>query len=391
MSKTLSHIQNRTSKTSSHAPSIVHQASSRFSPQITPPKIRYSAPKIIITEEPPVEKPPPKPVVIIDQYIVFYCSFSEDPYEIEQLKRAEIACLAIQVGFIVASNDGTIRHPMKFAGRNISTMNSMSVICCIAFQSAHAITKTSHCTLMTLWKENYNESSIIEKVDGFLSGGSDIIDAYMFEKAPQNPIVGRLHPTLYFPPIDLTFGEYVCFYCGIDWYALPNKGGIKRPNVLNVLNMLDKLGVLSIYEPEMPHKFKVWTEYRSYKGKLKFDGYSIIQEIRKCGICLALVSDEDVRSGIIPARFFEGLAAGVPIITNTNPIISRWFGDNVFYIDVTSVDRIAQQVLDHIAYFKNHSTETLLKMQNCRSIYLERFALDVQLKDLIDTIKAMWS
>ena len=341
------------------------------------------------------EKPPPKPVVIIEQFLVFYCSFQDppDPYEIEQLKRAEIACSVIQVGFIVASNDGTIRHPMRFAGRNISAMNSMSVICCITFQP-QSITKTSHCTLMTLWKENYNEPSILDnlnKVDGFLSCGSDVIDAYVFEKVPQNPIIGRLNPTLYFPPTDFTFGEYSCFYCGIDWYALPNAGGIKRPNVLNVLNTLDKLGVLSIYEPEMPHKFKAWTEYRSYKGKIQFDGYSIIQEIRKCGICLALVSNEDVRSEMIPARFFEGLAAGVPIITNTNPIIARWFGDNVFYIDVTNVDRIAQQVLDHIAYFKNHSTETLLKLQNCRSIYLDRFGLDVQLKNLIVTIKEMWS
>lgn len=322
------------------------------------------------------------------KYIAFYDTYpTVETAETENLKRFEIVCKKLNVGFLLINNGGyVIKHP-TLNGTDIRTMDSTQIICIISLHF-YSLKNTQHYTMLALWNPiKYHNDEIMEHmpdIDGFLSAHSNAIDKHITDKVDK-PIVGFLNTTVSDPILEFTFGEYKCFYCGINWYALPN-ADVKRINILDAVKEIDDLDMVSIYGPERIYGVRVWDGFKNYKYKIPFDGVSVIYEIHKCGICLALSSDEHVESEIASNRFFEGLAAGVPIIANPNPFIVEWFGDNVFYVDLTKPGSIAGQISEHIKYFKENPENTLKRMQNCRNIFLRNFTLDGQLQLIINSI-----
>jgi len=320
-------------------------------------------------------------------YIGFY-----DPYpkqktaEQELLQRIEMTCQKINVGFLLLHNDNIIRnknHPLS--GLHIDSIPSNHIICLISLHSESPKTSQRHLTLMTVWNPIafHNESrwKSTFSVDGYLSAYSDNIDNYIRQHS-QKPFYGHLNTSLSGPLLDFTMGHYRCFYVGINWEKKHNYITFNRVQIIRLVYAMDKLDMLSLYGPA-----DSWTNCRNYVGEIAFDGVSVVHEIHRCGVCLVLSSESHLQDAVVSNRLFEGLAAGVPIISDRNPFVVQWFGDNVFYIDDHGdTDRSIEQIKEHLAFFQQEPEATLHRMKKCREIFTAQFLMDQQLLKIIDNV-----
>jgi len=314
-------------------------------------------------------------------YIAFYNTFpGAKNAEFEMLKRFYNICRKLDIGFLVISNDNII-HNTDLKGVNINEIDETYILCCI---SLHFLSpKTSkHYTLLALWNPIRFHSKVelaeIMNVDGFLSAHSNYVDDAIKSESDK-PFLGYLNTSTDGPIYPFTFGEYTCFYAGMNWKISEDD---IRNKIYQLIKLLDPTNIVATYGLK-PN----WKGYRSYRGEIPFDGVSMIKEIHKCGICLVLSSEHHITESICSCRVFEGLAAGVPIIADKNPFFQEWFGDNLFYIDTEDAMVAARQIVKYISYFKSNPEETMAKMENCRKVFLENFLLDKQLLEVIENVK----
>ena len=324
------------------------------------------------------------------KYIALYDTWPDiNNAEKECLFRFKKACEKINVGFFTITNDGIINNkcPLKNIHINNIPRNKLSCIISLHFSSPK---NTKHYTLMALWNpiafhKNKNDIYNVCLSDGFISCHSDKVDNY-FTSIRKKPIIGYLNHSLSDPILELSINSSLkCFYIGINWEKCNSSLTPERKNILNILNKLENLNLLSIYGPKIFQGVEVWKGYKSYKCEIPFDGISVIHEIRRCGICLVFSSDSHINSQICSMRLFEGLAAGVPLICDNHPFIQKWFGDNVFYVNKGD-NNCVDEIVKYIGYIKNNPDIILKKMENCRKIFLDNFLLDNQLSILLTQI-----
>ena len=169
----------------------------------------------------------------------------------------------------------------------------------------------------------------------------------------------------------------VLFYCGMNWERFI---GAEARHV-KLFGLLDKQKDVNLYGSE--HS---WNGYKRYKGSIPFDGTSLIEEIHKCGVVLALSSDYHYRAGAATNRIYEACAGGAITISDTNRFIMKHFGDSVLYIDYNKKDpeKMFAQIRKHLDWIKAHPDEALEKAKRAQQIFLEKFSLEKQLSDIID-------
>jgi len=314
-------------------------------------------------------------------HIAFYTPFiNARNAELEMLRRLENICNENNIGFFVLYNDNIIQNA-ELKGIHIDEIDTSYILFCISLHFLSPKT-TNHFTLLALWNpiQFYSQKALENayKMDGYLSAHSDYVDTFIKSKS-NKPFFGHLNTSTNGPILDLTFGEYKCFYAGMNWKISEDS---LRKHIYHLIKFLDNSQILLCYGLK-----ESWKHYKTYQGELPFNGTSIIHKIHQCGICLVLSSTLHIDEGICSCRIFEGLAAGVPIIADKNPFFEKWFGDNIFYIDAEDTEIAAKQIYDYIDFFKSNPEETMLKMENCRKIFLENFLLDKQLLDVIENVQ----
>ena len=166
------------------------------------------------------------------------------------------------------------------------------------------------------------------------------------------------------------------FYCGINWEKMIGA----TPRHEGLFQLLDKLDNVKLFGPA-----STWKGYKTYCGTIPFDGFSLIQEINKCGVVLALSSDFHYRAGAATNRVYEGCAAGAVVISDTNRFIKKHFGDSVLYIDFDKEhpERMFEQIKKHLDWIKNNKDKALKLAQKSQQIFLEKFTFEKQLLDVI--------
>ncbi len=317
--------------------------------------------------------------------------------EKEILFRILHACNIISVGVIVITNDGTITGFSNISDDNFKLVKNLNLnqvpkkYIKFVLSMHYASPKTTHhMTLHALWNPTnfMNEHDVhnLKSFDGYLSCQSLLIDNFK-NSITDKPIIGVLNHTLSFPLYDVLcdFNNLKCFYVGINWEKLNTDYKPFRQNVLNLLKKLEPFAIVSIYGPRLFSNVNVWEGFTSYKYEIPFDGTSIIHEIKKCGACLVLSSHSHIKFGIASNRLFEGLAAGVPLICDNNPFIKKWFGDNVFYIDIND-ENCYKQVIECIEFIKNNNEIVIGMLKQCRHIFLTNFLMHEQLQKILNVV-----
>jgi hypothetical protein len=127
--------------------------------------------------------------------------------------------------------------------------------------------------------------------------------------------------------------------------------------------------------------------YKCYKGVLPYDGNSLIEAIRNCGIALVLHSQEHLEAGVITGRIFEAAAAGSVIISDRHEFIEKEFGDAVLYLDIDKEHKLSgeemfEQIYGHLTWILDHPKEAEEKARKAHEIFDAKFTLETQLERL---------
>lgn len=176
----------------------------------------------------------------------------------------------------------------------------------------------------------------------------------------------------------------IMFYCGMNWEVMfPGPGRHE-----GLFKLLDDTGKVKFYGPERVEAWgglKPWEGYRCYEGMIPFDGFSIVEKINNCGVCLVLSSDTHRRAGAATNRLYEACAAGAVIISDDNDFVLKHFSDAALFIRYNKNDPIDtfNQIMEKYDWIVKHPDEALQLARRAQEIYLKEFSLDRQLKRII--------
>ena len=176
----------------------------------------------------------------------------------------------------------------------------------------------------------------------------------------------------------------IMFYCGMNWEVMFGNGGRHE----GLFKLLDDSRKVEIYGPERVDAWgglKPWEGYHCYKGMIPFDGFSILEKINECGICLVLSSDTHRRAGAATNRLYEACAAGAVIISDDNEFVLEHFRDAALFITFNKNDPIDtfRQIMEKYEWIIKHPEEALALARRAQEIYLQEYSLDVQLNQII--------
>lgn len=146
----------------------------------------------------------------------------------------------------------------------------------------------------------------------------------------------------------------------------------------NLLKNLDSDNNIKIFGPK-----KSWIGYSNYVKEIPCDGKSLLNEINKCGICLALVSKEHLRTGHITSRIWEGIAAGATCITVRNKEIEDIFGDTLYYVDIEQDETsLYNEISSIVSAIKANKEEHLQKARKAQKIFIEKCSGEITAKNI---------
>lgn len=175
------------------------------------------------------------------------------------------------------------------------------------------------------------------------------------------------------------------FYVGINLEKI-QKGNTRY---IKLLKYLDKTDRISIYGPNKTlEASNLWEGFSNYKGEIPFDGHSIIKRINEAGIALALNSPVHSVDGTVSNRIYEAAAAGAVIISDENKYVRHYFGDSVFYIDITKdEDTQIKEIRKILEFIESHPDRAFQMANRAQSIFVKHLSLDKQVEGLFHFVK----
>lgn len=175
------------------------------------------------------------------------------------------------------------------------------------------------------------------------------------------------------------------FYCGMNWDKLVNHQNRHE----GLFKLLDETGNVKFFGPDVMKNWggmRPWEGYRCYQYPIPWDGFSILDEINKCGICLVISSDIHRRAGAVTNRAYEACAAGAVMISDNNEFMQKYFPDAALFIYYNRNDPqdTFNQIMEKYNWVMEHREEALAMVQRAQQIFREKFALDKQLLRIVE-------
>jgi hypothetical protein len=220
-----------------------------------------------------------------------------------------------------------------------------------------------------------NTLSNVLSYDGYLSG-SDVVtrhledlhfstgkklvidDDLFFLSSPLMPLPD--HP----PPARRLF------YVGMRWDAGKRHG--------DLFQRLAAAVPLDVYGP--PNRWRDLPQ--CYRGRVPYDGVSMIDRIREAGIALCIHSPEHLRCDLPTMRIWESIAAGAVVITDAVQVGQALFGDSLLYIDTRGGRDIVEQVAKHVEWVRQHPAEADRMARQAHAIFEKKYCLERQFERL---------
>lgn len=160
------------------------------------------------------------------------------------------------------------------------------------------------------------------------------------------------------------------FYVGMRWDAGKRHG--------DLFQRLAAAVPLDVYGP--PNR---WRDLpRCYRGRVPYDGVSMIDRIRESGIALCIHSPEHLRCDLPTMRIWESVSAGAVVITDAVKVGRALFGDNLLYIDTRDGRDIVDQVVAHVEWVQQHPDEANRLARQAHAIFDEKYCLERQFERL---------
>lgn len=175
------------------------------------------------------------------------------------------------------------------------------------------------------------------------------------------------------------------FYCGMNWEKVVSNSNRHE----GLFRLLDETGKVKFFGPDKVEVWgglKPWEGYKCYQYSIPFDGFSILNEINKCGICLVLSSDIHRRAGAATNRTYEACAAGAVIISDENEFMKYYFKDAALFIkyNKNNPKDTYEQIMEKYHWVIEHKEEALDMAKRAQRIFLENFSVDDQMLSIVN-------
>lgn len=174
------------------------------------------------------------------------------------------------------------------------------------------------------------------------------------------------------------------FYCGMNWDKLVNQ----QTRHEGLFKLLDETGKIKFFGPDVVKTWggmRPWEGYRCYQYPIPWDGFSILNEINVCGVCLVISSDVHRRAGAVTTRAYEACAAGAVMISDNNEFMKKYFADAALFIyyNRNNPQDTFKQIMEKYNWVIDHREEALAMAKRAQKIFREKFALDKQLLHIV--------
>lgn len=221
-----------------------------------------------------------------------------------------------------------------------------------------------------------NSVANVLSYDGYLTGSAEI-SAYLTDLLFSTGKELLLSDEPFFlscprtPPAPPRRDDRRLFYVGMRWDQGTRHGSLFRQLAAAV--------PLDVYGPK-----DRWSDLKAcYRGKIPFDGVSLIDRIRESGAALCIHSPEHRRWGIPTMRIWEAAAAGAVVITDAEPFGRKHFGDCLLYADMTaSGQEIVAQIAAHMDWVRTHPDDAEELARAAHAIVSEKYCLERQFERL---------
>ena len=158
--------------------------------------------------------------------------------------------------------------------------------------------------------------------------------------------------------------------------------GYSRPHLPETLKILADKELLTLYKMEASI-----SQYQNHESNVLPDTVFAIREMHKNGVVLCLSAAEQLQSGLMDYRLFEAIAAGALVICDDHPLIRQHFSDLLLYVRPKDGGKeMATQIEKHLQWIDTHPEEATVKARKAQQIYKQKFALDVALKEIYDSL-----
>lgn len=177
----------------------------------------------------------------------------------------------------------------------------------------------------------------------------------------------------------------IMFYCGMNWETVVHNTSRHE----GLFKLLDSTGKVRFFGPEVNKAWggiRPWAGYKSYKGQIPFDGYSLINEVHRCGVCLVLSSDIHRRVGAVTNRAYEALTAGAVMISDDNEFMKKWFGDCALFINYNKNNPkdTFEQIMEKYNWILSHREEALEMARRAQNVFVTSLSMDIQLYNMLN-------
>jgi hypothetical protein len=130
----------------------------------------------------------------------------------------------------------------------------------------------------------------------------------------------------------------------------------------------------------------------AYKGAFEKQTSDLLgymeEKHREYGISLVIHSLEHMLEGLPTNRIVEAISTGTIAISDKNPFIEKYFGDNVLYFNTFGNEQeIYKEIKEHIIWVKNNRELAIQKAKKAHEIFTQNFTMENQLNYLINFLE----
>lgn len=173
------------------------------------------------------------------------------------------------------------------------------------------------------------------------------------------------------------------FYCGVNW----ERGSGKSGRAQGLLDVLQERQLAEFYGPRKLEGINPWEGFTSYRGEIPFDGSSMFSTMQEYGAVLAVSSPAHMKSKTASGRVFEGLAAGVPVISDENPHIRHQFGDLVYYFSGKTERERADSIQQVLKQIRSNPEDAARRVRDAQALISREYSFEVCLERALEKIR----
>ena len=157
--------------------------------------------------------------------------------------------------------------------------------------------------------------------------------------------------------------------------------GRKTDNLYGAIKKLAKEDYMFFIK----HNYLILEDEETQKFADPADSFEDLQErLNQYGIGLCAHSKYHIKAGVPSSRIFEIISSGALAVSDLNPFVIKFFGDNVLYYDQNaSADEVYNQINSHVRWAQDNPLEATKKAQNAHKILQEKFTAERFIDDMI--------